>query len=922
MSCQHDCERPEYPKPIVNRPGLPAVDYRIGTYAPMRSHMLARLDQAAALARWTHRGADDPGIALIEGAAIVGDILSFYQQLCANEAFLRTARWRESVADLVKILGYRLAPALGGNAHFALTAEGERPLSVPKGFAFQAQLEGAEKPAVFETSVAITAYPHLSKFHLYRPRYGPAIGNGDDTFYIAAAPGAVVLKAGDRVLVGVASPDGASLDHSQVLIVDKTWTSFGTLMVKMKGGITSLRARFPMIVTAPILGAAAGGGLVSRLTRIASSSPTMLAARALFPAREILPAASVLGTALGISTITSAGELRAYKLGGSFRHFGHNAPATQISVDANGRAQAVPVSYMRSLSGNTLASAPALASTHMPLDGEVKTIAAGTTLLVEANLSSANGGSPRKRIIERTVRAVDQQSLSWGPMSGASTVLTLDRALALSESGVSLDQADIRGMTFHQVEGTPFVLKAALRPTPQQKGAALDFYGTAAQTAALDKRTLLLAGPGTALAEANVLAVDLGPADTAASRIFRRVTLDREVAYENFGHDQPAVEIYGNLVPATEGKSEREVTLGDGDGREVFQTFALPKTPVTYLLHAANDPPHAPELAVYVDGRLWQRVDSLFASGPHDPVYVVRESAEGKSFVQFGDGKTGARLPSGRGNVVARQRTGSGSNGPLKADAKPQAASRLPGLDKVFMPEPVSGGAAPEGEESARVTAPRRMQSLARLVSLADFEAEAQAIAGVLKARAAWAIVDASPHVVVTLLTQSRSPADAAAVAETLMALYQARGPARYPVTVTQGKRRQLRVEAIVGYDPAFREGDVRAAILAALGAAAEGSERAQGLFSWQQRQFGQGAHGSQMVAAVQNVSGVAWVQLTAVRDETSLPLSRIAALALMQRASVPPARRRIPCPDDSILALDELDLMLSLAAADVSEVS
>jgi hypothetical protein len=27
---------------------------------------------------------------------------------------------------------------------------------------------------------------------------------------------------------------------------------------------------------------------------------------------------------------------------------------------------------------------------------------------------------------------------------------------------------------------------------------------------------------------------------------------------------------------------------------------------------------------------------------------VVREDADGKSFVQFGDGRTGARLPSGR----------------------------------------------------------------------------------------------------------------------------------------------------------------------------------------------------------------------------------------------------------------------------------
>ena len=441
---------------------------------------------------------------------------------------------------------------------------------------------------------------------------------------------------------------------------------------------------------------------------------------------------------------------------------------------------------------------PGLASTHMPLDGEVNDIAAGMTVLVEANLSAnAEGSSPQKRIIERRIHAIDRQSLAWGPMSGASTVVTLDGNVALTEGATSLQYADIRGLTFHQVEGTAFTLRAGFQPTPPSKGTVLDFYGTATQATALANRTLLLVGPDGTTSEANVVAVDPNPSGTT----FHRVTLDREVVYQNFGHDQPAVTIYGNLVNATEGKSEDEVTLGDGDGRQIFQTFTLPKPPLTYLLDAAHDPPHAPELSVYVSGRLWRRVDSFFTSSPRDPVYVLREDAEGKSYVQFGDGKTGARLPSGRGNVVARLRSGSGSNGPLKADAKPQPVGRLPGLDKVFMREPVIGGAAPEGEEIARFAAPGRMQSLARLVSLADYEAEAVAIAGVLKARAVWTIVDGAPHVLVTILTSSRNPADANAVADALAALDQARGSARYPVTVVQGSRRQLHVEASAAYD-------------------------------------------------------------------------------------------------------------------------
>ena len=916
MSCKHDCERPPvFPKPIFNRPGLDAIEYRIGTYAEMRAHMLARIDQQLALSHWTHRKPDDPGIALVEAGAIVGDILSFYQQLYANEAFLRTARWRESVADLVKLLGYRLAPGLGGHARFALTVKGDRAITVPKGFGFKAQLDGAPKPANFETGAQITAYPQLGQFHLYRPRYTPSIVNGTDIFSVAAAPGAVALKPGDHVLVGVLRADGASLDRSQILTVDKSWESFGVTFVKTKGGITSLRPRFSLV--------SAVSGILSTATSLTTFALALPQTLASFSFGTITPTISLLGAGLGlgVATTSSADAFRAYKISGSFRHFGHNAPAAEVTVDADGHPISKPVSYIRKLAQTMFAPAnPALSSTQMPLDGPVDNVIAGTTVLVEGNFSShSDATSPVKRIIERKINATDRQSLAWGPMSGASTVLSFDRNLALVEGSRHLDYADIRGLTFHQVDGAAFTLKAALQPTPDKTGAFLDFYGTAAEAAALDKRNLLLGGPGSALVEANVLAVDAGPSATAASAAFHRVTLDRDVRYEEFDHDKPAVEVYGNLVEATEGKTEDETTLGDGDGRGIFQTFALPKPPLTYLLDPAREPPQVPELTVYVGGRVWRRVDTLFGSGPRDPIYIVREDADAKSYIQFGDGKTGARLPSGRGNIVARFRTGSGSHGVLKPDAKPQAAARLPGLDKVFMPEPVTGGAAPESEDSARAAAPGRMQSLGRLVSLADFEAEALAIAGVLKARAVWSLSDGSPHVVVTLLTLSQSPADAEAIAGILQARYRARGPSRCPVTVVQGQRRQLNVAATIGYDGTYREDDISAAILEALGAAADDSERTHGLFSWQQRQFGQGAHGSQIVAAIQNAPGVRWVELTAagVKGPSRLFL---AAAVLHLAPPVPPARRAIACPENSILALDAVDITLSLVQAEATE--
>ena len=154
QNCRNDCVEPfDFPKKINNRPGLTHIDYRIGTYADFLEAMFRELNQDKVLKNWTHRESDDPGIALLEGAAVLGDILTFYQELYANEAYLRTAQWRESIADLVRLLGYQLSPGVGGKATFAFKFKGEKSIVIPAGFPLKAQLDTIEKPADFETTV-------------------------------------------------------------------------------------------------------------------------------------------------------------------------------------------------------------------------------------------------------------------------------------------------------------------------------------------------------------------------------------------------------------------------------------------------------------------------------------------------------------------------------------------------------------------------------------------------------------------------------------------------------------------------------------------------------------------------------------------------------------------------------------------------
>jgi len=222
MSCEHDCNTPPmFPAELWNRPGLKHFRYRIGNYTTMRERMLDELVKAPMLSGWTHLGADEPGIALLESTAMLGDILTFYQELYANETKLGTANWEESVFDLIRLTGYRPAPGLGGASTFALDVDSRS--IVPAGFAFQADLKGFDQPSVFESTTTIEAFPAFGHFHLYRRRLGLQPIRGATSLDIARIGNRTDLlsrqdhgiEVGDRILL----MSGPFAPHILVLIL-------------------------------------------------------------------------------------------------------------------------------------------------------------------------------------------------------------------------------------------------------------------------------------------------------------------------------------------------------------------------------------------------------------------------------------------------------------------------------------------------------------------------------------------------------------------------------------------------------------------------------------------------------------------------------------------------------------------------------
>ncbi|MGW2723429.1 putative baseplate assembly protein [Streptomyces sp. NPDC001492] len=144
---------------VWNRPGLPALSYRVGTHQQFLDAMLARLSRADAqsLTALTTREPDDPSLALLDAWAVVADVLTFYQERIANEGFLRTATEHESLARLGRLVGHQPRRALAAATHLAYTLDPGTSCVVPTGSQVRSEPEPGGLPLVFETAKGLTA---------------------------------------------------------------------------------------------------------------------------------------------------------------------------------------------------------------------------------------------------------------------------------------------------------------------------------------------------------------------------------------------------------------------------------------------------------------------------------------------------------------------------------------------------------------------------------------------------------------------------------------------------------------------------------------------------------------------------------------------------------------------------------------------
>ncbi|MGL4610255.1 MAG: putative baseplate assembly protein, partial [Trueperaceae bacterium] len=194
------------------------------------------------------------------------------------------------------------------------------------------------------------------------------------------------------------------------------------------------------------------------------------------------------------------------------------------------------------------------------------------------------------------------------------------------------------------------------------------------------------------------------------------------------------VKIYGNVVKATHGETKLE-TLGAGDATKSFQTFALKQPPLTYLA-APTAAGAESTLELRVNGVAWHEAPYLTGLKPTDRKYQIRIEDDGKTSVVFGDGRQGARLPTGLENVTAKYRSGIGRPGNVAANRISLLTTKPLGVKEVINPLAASGGADRESRDVARKNAPKAVKALDRLVSVQDYADFAESFAGIGKATA------------------------------------------------------------------------------------------------------------------------------------------------------------------------------------------
>lgn len=321
------------------------------------------------------------------------------------------------------------------------------------------------------------------------------------------------------------------------------------------------------------------------------------------------------------------------------------------------------------------------------------------------------------------------------------------------------------------------------------------------------------------------------------------------------------VAINANVAAATHGETREEI-LGSGDATQSFQRFVLRQPPLTHV-SAATPSGAESTLEVRVNEVLWHEVSTLYEHGPTERIYTTRTNDEGVTTVMFGDGITGVRLPTGVENVRATYRKGIGTEGLVKAGQLSLLMTRPLGVREVINPLDADGADDRESRDDARSNAPLNMLTLDRIVSLTDYGDFARAYSGIAKALATWTWDGERRSVFVTVAGPDGAEIGTDSILyKNLLKSMKTAGDPSTPLQVKSYRPALFKLAATVKIDSDYQPDAVLDAVKKAL----------RSHFSFGERAFGQPVTLSEVIAAIQAVTGVLAVNVTKLYRSGTTP--------------------------------------------------
>lgn len=887
------------PLSVINNPGLAALKYRIGTHGSFKQSMLKALSSKTALKKLSSRYDDDHAVATLDAWATVLDVLSFYQERIINEGYLRTATERLSVLELARQISYTPKPGVAAATYlaFSLNESVGAPAraTIPVGTKVQSIPEQGQLPQLFETTEEIEARVEWNGIKVQSKRkYIPVYG--DKEIYLDGI--STGLQIGDGILMigdeRLADKTNEQWDFRKIKTIE-TNTDSGYTKITWEKGLGKFSHNVKVLPAAKNFKVYA---MRQRANLFGYNAPEWRVLSKEVRERFDTGKTNENGTEwAGMDIKSIAGVADTIHLDAVYSKIIKDSWLI-LSKEAYDEVYQVDEAVESSRKNFTLASK----TTAVKLSGE--------------NLFELfNTNNNDEVVVRSAVVYAQSEELAIAEMPVEDFLqndqeVTLEKLMAGLEAGKNIVISGKRKrLQINEASKYPkFVVEDnALVTRSLVAGDSLIVVKKPEEIAGGKTRwTLIDSGGFEGIIEGNTDKIGLEAACLPNSRVTLVAAEKTDEAVSEFHtiaslkdgadptvivleglvsnlFDPPTVTIYGNVAAATHGETRIE-TLGSGNGSQVFQKFTLKQKPLTFI-SASTASGTQTTLQIRVNDILWTEVSSFYGVSTKEKVYVTSISDDGTVTVQFGDGITGARLPTGTENVKATYRVGIGLDGMVNAGQLSMLMTPQLGVNKVVNPLDASGADDPEKRDDARKNAPLTVLTLDRIVSARDFEDFTRAFAGIGKARADILWKGQQKVVYISIAGADEEPIDKQSSLYTnLLSAIKLAGHSNHVIFVENYQPLSFSLKVNILTEVAYDFEIVKASVLQTL----------KDSFSFELRDFGQDVTPAEVIATIQAVAGVVFTDLELLNNKDPFAKEHfriVSEIARVQGGNILPAQ-------------------------------